>query len=138
MEEKSEVTGLSVQEYQDIIDAEIKAKQEAEEAKRRAESGEDEEEKKRKEEEQKKKKLVVKPPPQPWMCIACTFRNAAVNNICEICSTPKPTAEQTAALNAETAAAAEPIGEWDCEVCTFANSHGGTVCQMCGTAKASE
>ena len=72
------------------------------------------------------------------MCIACTFRNAAVNNICEICSTPKPTAEQEAALTQQEVAAAEPVGEWDCTVCTFANSHGGTVCQMCGTAKVSE
>ena len=41
MEQKSEITGLSVDEYKAIAEAANKAKQEEEEAKRRAEAGED-------------------------------------------------------------------------------------------------
>ena len=42
IEQKSEVTGLSVDEYKAIIEAANKAKQEEEEAKRKTEAGEDE------------------------------------------------------------------------------------------------
>ena len=63
MEEKSEVTGLSVDEYKAIAEAANKAKLEEEEAKRKAEAGEEDvvEEPPNKEEVPKE----VKPPTMP-------------------------------------------------------------------------
>ena len=63
MEEKSEVTGLSVDEYKAIAEAANKAKLEEEEAKRKAEAGEEDvvEEPPKKEEVPKE----VKPPTMP-------------------------------------------------------------------------
>ena len=85
IEEKSAVTGISVEEYKRIAEKAMKAKQDAEEKKlRKAEEAKMKAEGKvpvPKEEPAKESTNYL----QPWNCSACTFRNSHVNKVCEAC-----------------------------------------------------